>query len=101
MPVPYNISAIESAQGRAEAFKATVSQSPAIMGNGIIVSLFLILFSAMISLNVSPQIALFSSALAINILAVLAYFYGMAGVITVSVCIAVLAISGVWVATTR
>jgi len=96
MPAPYNLTGIDSAPGIAEMFKEIHLLAPGYLGNSIVASMFFIIFGGMISLNIKPAFASFSASISTALLSLLLFYFGLVGVVTVGVLIALTVVSAIW-----
>jgi hypothetical protein len=96
MPAPYNLTGIDQATGIAEMFKGIHLLAPAYLGNSIIASLFFIIFGGMVSLNIRPSHSAFTASIATTLLSVLLFYFGLVGVVTVGILIAITVVSAIW-----
>ena len=93
MAYPYNLTTIEASNSIPELARGVNALVPGWPGNGIIFTLGIIILISMKSLGISNSVAFFSSSLVMVMSSGLLYFFGMVNVITISISIALLALS--------
>ena len=100
MAYPYNLTEIEAANSIPELAKGVNNLVPGWPGNAIIFSLGFIIFISMKSLGIETPVCFFGTSLVMLLSSGLLYFFGMVNVITISIAIALLALSTIGLAIT-
>lgn len=98
MAAPYNLTAVDESVGIIETIRSLSDLAPGYVGNFLLLATYVIMFTAMTSLNISPRFAMFAASLSTTIGAILLFYFGLVSSMSITILIGVTIASALWLA---